>query len=480
MESERTRRIEELERERDTYAKALSEANAAFWQKVKEFSIIKRMGDLVRWNLDKKSTCVEIVNIIIDETDAENCSLWLVDPSRCRLELVAARGQSDSGANYYPPGSRDARHLAMGEGAAGWVAANGAPLLMKDASKNKRFIRIESEIASSIKSLLCLPIVSKDGVIGVVNMSHPDMGVFSKENERSLGLITTQAAMAFSNLFLFERIQSFNEKLERRTEELQLAQENLVRAGKMAAIGEIASGVAHEINNPIAVIRGYAEDLMDKARAADGEPIKSEDLLWNLSIITGQAERCKEITSSLLNFTRNREVTLSTCDLVQLVRQAMHFVSHRFENKKIEMARSFPDDPIAVRTDQGMLEQVLLNIYNNAVDAIEKSGVIKTEITSRDGLVSIRISDSGSGISQENLPKIFHPFFTTRPVGKGTGLGLSICHQLAERLRGKILVESQPGHGSVFTIVIPEDFSSAEFAKGKGEDGEAEDTLAGR
>jgi two-component system NtrC family sensor kinase len=591
-------RIEELIHERDAYAKTLADSNAAFREKVSEFSIIKRIGDSIRWNLDKRRICEEIVDIIIDETAAENCSLWLMNKDRTGIQLTAVRGQKDMEARYFPPGDPKASRMQLGEGVAGWVAQSGTSTLIENVSESGLFVEMGRRDASSIKSLLCLPIKGQKEVSGVVNMSHPDIGAFSKDNERVLNLITNQAGLAFENLSLFERIRGFNEELERtvaertkslsyseskyrsfmesagdailvvdratrriqeangraveytgmpkeellgqdlgflfdddalerygkvvaagsgrlarerlregsgpdlyfeitismiaapsgevahliirditnrlkmeaqlkeysesledmvtsRTMELEKAHDDLLQAGKMAAIGELASGVAHEINNPIAIISGYAEDLMDNIKAGALERTGRDQTLATLSMITSQAERCMDITNSLLSFARRQEIFVSPVNINHVAAAAQAMALHKTGTKTISMANKLDRSMPQINSDLNIIDQILLNIYNNAIDAIELEGVITT-VTAQDGNhVSVSISDTGTGIPPDIMPKIFDPFFTTKPVGKGTGLGLSLCHQLVERLKGKIRVESEMGRGTVFTVTLP-------------------------
>ncbi|MBF0291068.1 MAG: GAF domain-containing protein [Nitrospinae bacterium] len=591
-------KIEELTHERDAYARTLADSNAAFREKVSEFSIIKRIGDSIRWNLDKRRICEEIVDIIIDETAAENCSLWLMSQDRSGIQLIAVRGQRDVGSRYFPPGDPKASRMALGEGVAGWVAQSGTSMLIENVRQSGLFVEMGRSDASSIKSLLCLPIKGQKEVSGVVNMSHPDIGAFSKDNERVLNLITNQAGLAFENLTLIERIQGFNEELERtvaertkslsyseskyrsfmesagdailvvdratrriqeangraveytgtpreelvgkdlgflfdagalaryekivaagsgrlsrerlreeagaelyfeitismiaspsgevahliirditsrlimeaqlkeynesledmvtrRTMELEKAHDDLLQAGKMAAIGELASGVAHEINNPIAIISGYAEDLMDNIKAGSLERTGRDQVIATLSMITSQAERCMDITNSLLNFARRQEIFVSPVSVNQVALAAQNMALHKAGEKKIRMENRLDPSLPNINSDLNIIDQILLNIYNNAMDAIEGGGVITTATALEEGHVSVAIADTGTGIPQEVMPKIFDPFFTTKPVGKGTGLGLSLCRQLLERLKGKIRVGSEMGRGTVFTVTLP-------------------------
>ncbi len=590
--------IDELKKERDTYANALAQSNESFQEKVKEFSIIKRIGESMRWNLDRKTICVEIVDIIIDETTCENCSLWLVEPGGMFIELVAARGQEDGAAGYYSSGSRNVTSVNVNNWAVGWVAATGEPILIEDVTKNKRFSKPDVSQKVNIRSLLCLPIKGEQGVIGAVNMSHPDAGAFSKEDERALSLITNQAALAFTNLLLFERIQNFNEQLEKkveertselkfsegkyrsfmvnagdailvmdsngqkileansraleytgydgadlagkdirfllgenieshlskalaegsgridgyplkknsgevifvditvnlisteagemahliirdithrlkleeklkeysehleelvfdRTEELKIAQGELIQASKMAAIGEMASGVVHEINNPMAVIRGYAEELLYRIDNIAPQDYNAQEIVSSLKTIMKQADRCQEITDTLLNFSRRQKMTISAVDVNELIFQVIHFASHKAKEKDVKMVNELGLNLPKVLTDSSMLEQILLNMYLNAMDAIEESGIITTTTNFSRSEVKISIKDDGAGIEAQNLPTIFDPFFTTKVAGQGTGLGLSICTRLIERLQGKITVESKPGEGATFSVTLP-------------------------
>lgn len=598
-------KIEELTHERDAYAKALADSNAAFREKVSEFSIIKRIGDSIRWNLDKRRICVEIVDIIIDETAAENCSLWLMNQDGTGIQLTAVRGQREMEARYFPPGDPKASRMALGEGVAGWVAQSGTSALIENVSESGLFVEMGRSETSSIKSLLCLPIKGQKEVSGVVNMSHPYIGAFSKDNERVLNLITNQAGLAFENLTLIERIRGFNEELERtvaertkslsyseskyrsfmesagdailvvdrgtrriqeangraveytgtpreelvgkdlgflfgsaalaryekavaagsgrlererlregagsglyfeitismigspagevahliirditsrlmmeaqlkeynesleemvtsRTMELEKAHDDLLQAGKMAAIGELASGVAHEINNPIAIISGYAEDLMDKIKAGSAGRTGDEQTLAALSMITAQAERCMDITNSLLNFARKQEIFISPVNVNHVAVVAQGLARHKAGEKNVTMDNRLDPSMPWINSDVNLVEQILLNIYNNAVDAITGNGSITTQTSAEDGSVCISIIDNGVGISRELMPKIFDPFFTTKPVGKGTGLGLSLCRQLVERLKGKIRVESEAGRGTVFTVTLPMNIHTSE------------------
>ena len=234
--------VQQLKRQRDAYAHALSQSNQAFMDKVKEFSILKRLADTITWNMDKRQICTEIVDVIIDETTAENCSLWLMDSHREFLRLAAVKGQLDHRARYFSAEESEKHQMKVGTGAAGWVAEKGESLLIEDVANNPLFVKSSSSGAEpTITSLLCLPIKGHDRVLGVLNLSHPDIGAFSLENERVLGLITDQAGIVLTNLYLFEEIQSLNRNLEKmvdeRTRNLEQSEARYGRAIEAGRVG---------------------------------------------------------------------------------------------------------------------------------------------------------------------------------------------------------------------------------------------------
>lgn len=233
--------IERLRKERDAYAQSLSLSNAAFLGKVQEFSIIKRIAETISRHMSKQKICCGLVDLIIDETMAENCSLWLLDHKTRLIRLVAVRGQSDPSPRFFHESDKESPSMEMGVGAAGWVAEHGSSLLIEDVNRSPHFIQINTEVSAKIRSLLCLPIKGRDGVIGILNLSHRHIGAFSRENERVLQLITDQAGIVLTNFFLFAQIQDLNRELEHKVEErtrnLRESEERFERAVRAGRVG---------------------------------------------------------------------------------------------------------------------------------------------------------------------------------------------------------------------------------------------------
>ncbi len=231
----------------------------------------------------------------------------------------------------------------------------------------------------------------------------------------------------------------------------------LIESQKLASIGELSSGIAHEINNPLAIIGQEVEWLKhllsgDAAKDASQSPEVSDSLCE----IVRQVERCREITHKLLDFARKSEPLIQGVDLNKLVEDMAKLVERETVQKQVSLLRDYQQDLPLVFTDGPLVRQVVLNILNNASYAVEKDGsiTVKTFMAGND-FVDIQITDTGSGISPENINKIFDPFFTTKPPGKGTGLGLSICHRIIEKLGGHIFVASELGKGTTFIIHLP-------------------------
>jgi len=230
----------------------------------------------------------------------------------------------------------------------------------------------------------------------------------------------------------------------------------LLQASKMAAIGELAAGVAHEINNPVGVIIGSAEQLqflMEHYRDRPEEvPAR---LSKHVETISEQAARCKKITQSLLNFGRKVEMRTAEVNIPRLLEETTALVASRAasEGKRVEI-RMPPDFPM-LNTDPNQLEQVFLNLVTNALDAVGSGGTVTIAARIQDDSAVIDVADNGVGISEENLKKVFDPFFTTKPLGKGTGLGLSVCFGIVQRMNGTISVRSTPGGGTTFSVRLP-------------------------
>jgi two-component system NtrC family sensor kinase len=240
--------------------------------------------------------------------------------------------------------------------------------------------------------------------------------------------------------------RSFNHMVET----LHRTQEELLNKEKLASMGQLAAGVAHEINNPLGSILLFADTLYQEAGEDDR---RREDL----KMIVQETLRCKKIVSDLLNFAREQDVLAQESNVHDILQQAIDSVSHQPTFAQVQIVRNLASDLPSIQADPSQLQQVFVNLLNNAAEAMPGGGTItlETRRTNHQQAVDILVTDTGGGIPEENLGKLFNPFFTTKPLGKGTGLGLSIVYGIIKMHRGQISVKSQLGKGTTFTVTLP-------------------------
>lgn len=239
-----------------------------------------------------------------------------------------------------------------------------------------------------------------------------------------------------------------NRALLSANEELRAIQEQMIRAERLAAIGELAAGVSHEIDNPVGIILGYAELLLDDLD--EGDP-RREDV----QAIIDECKRCRRITGGLLGFARTAPSRKEPVVLNSLLEQTLATLRPQKLFKEVEIRLTSPPEPLVVTADPDQLRQVLINLFLNAAQAMEGKGRLEVDLCQEDGRAEVRVSDTGSGIPPEMRETIFAPFFSTKPRGKGTGLGLSVCRKLVEDHAGRLWAEQGRGGGACFVMEIP-------------------------
>jgi len=246
-------------------------------------------------------------------------------------------------------------------------------------------------------------------------------------------------------------------RIAKADQEKNKVDEQIIETGKLASIGELAAGIAHEINNPVAIMveeAGWIGDLLEEEEFKESSNLS--EFKRALNQIRTQGKRCKDITYKLLSFARKTDPREQDVQLNELLDELVVLSGQRAKYGNITITTDFWEDLPTVMVSQSEMQQVFLNLINNSIDAMEKRGG-KIEVRTRleGGHLVVEVSDNGPGIPRANLGRIFDPFFTTKPVGKGTGLGLSICYGIIKKYGGEIEVQSAPDVETTFRVKIP-------------------------
>lgn len=240
-------------------------------------------------------------------------------------------------------------------------------------------------------------------------------------------------------------------KVEKRTFELRRTQEELIQAAKMAALGQLAAGINHEINNPLTAIRAYADN------ATQFLDIGKPDITrQNLTEIVGLTERMAIITRQLKTFSRKSSGQIETCDLHRALDSALSIMQPKLARSRVQLEQQRTEDTRYVQADLVWLEQILVNLLSNAIEAVQEQEEqhIWIKLQNTDGHVCVTVRDNGFGISEAAMPHVFEAFFTTKTIGKGLGLGLSISYRLARDMCGNLSVHNASEHGAIFTLSL--------------------------
>ncbi|MBN1966272.1 MAG: response regulator [Anaerolineae bacterium] len=293
-------------------------------------------------------------------------------------------------------------------------------------------------------------IIHHGNVLGIILLGHEDANCYDSGHLRLLESITEQAALAIRNAELYAELRHYAENLEamvaERTAELRAAQSQLIRSEKLASLGRLAAGIAHEVNNPLQAIRNCLELAIEDID--DQRPVDKELLV----VAEEDVGRIRRIVSGLLDFARPGSGKLALIDLGKLVSEMLRLAQRQLEMADITAQTEIQPTP-AVRVSEDQFKQVILNLILNAQEAMPYGGTLTVRVFEEGQYIHIAFIDTGIGIPEENLNRIFDPFFSTKV--DGTGLGLAITYGIVEGHSGRIEVESKVGSGTAFTVILP-------------------------
>ncbi|HPP06164.1 MAG TPA: ATP-binding protein [Syntrophorhabdaceae bacterium] len=294
---------------------------------------------------------------------------------------------------------------------------------------------------------LFIPIHSKAHPGYILLGQRGDGGLYAKEDMEILSMLANHVGLALDNAEAYRKIQDFSASLEKLVEERTKA---LIQAESLAAVGRLAAGVAHELNNPIASVMSTLEYYIDHIKE-DKE--MHEDLVFSLN----ELKRARDIVRSLLDASRQKEETKVLVDIHNPIEDALRILYNQYKNKRIRIEKVFNAEPSIIMGIPSRLCQVFINLIKNAIDAIgDNEGVITIETSNiNHRFIKCSVKDNGEGIESRFIKDIFKPFFTTKPQGKGIGLGLFIVYEIVKEHNGTIEVESEKQKGSTFILKFP-------------------------
>jgi two-component system NtrC family sensor kinase len=388
-------------------------------------------------SLDLDEVLKTALDALTHVTGHEISSLHLLSTDGSTLALKGDRGLSDRLRAVN-------RILRPGEGLIGSVVREGRALVLPRVLESPDLLPAARDAvrADGILGFLCVPIRAQGTVLGALSLGRREPDPFTPDEVRLVEATADQIGVAIDNARLYSETR-------RQLEELKRTQAQLVHAEKLAAIGELAAGVAHEINNPLTTILGQAQ-LM--AAGPIGDMVGDR-----LKIIAEESGRAARLMQSLLLFARQYPPQRSLCAVRDLVLRVLDLTAHQFQVDDIRVITEFEMCP-PVWADDNQIQQVLLNLVQNAHQAMAAAhgrGVLTVRVRPMANAVHVEVLDDGPGVPPENLSRLFDPFFTTKPPGQGSGLGLSVSWGIVAEHGGRLWAENRPEGGAAFRLELP-------------------------
>jgi PAS domain S-box-containing protein len=394
---------------------------------------------------DMTTALYQVLDASIAMHRADFGNIQVYNPAIGALEIVAQRGfKQDFLDSFRIVGIND-------ESACARAMRQGKQVTIEDV-ENDRAYALYREIAAAAgyRAVQSTPLISRGGdLIGILSTHFRRRHRPTDRELRMLDLYARQAADVIERLRIEDELRQSEEKLRQQAQELE---QQLIRSGRLVSLGEVTASMAHEFNNPLGIIMGFVEDLLSSTESASPN-------YRALQIIDEESKRCRQIVRDLMEYARPKSTEFCSTSIGHVIEKTLQLVENRFYKQKVTVEKTLEPDLPRIEADASQLEQVLVNLYLNAIDAMPEGGklTVNAGIARSEGfapMAVITVADTGFGITETDLAKIFQPFFTAKK-RRGMGLGLPICERIIKNHGGKIEVESKPGKGTTFNIYLP-------------------------
>lgn len=420
-----------------------------------DLEALYRVGRTINGILRTSELVPMLLEVIFQELPrVDRCSVYLRDDAgtlTCAAGKIRDREEKDA-------------EVIFSQTLADAVLRDGTAQLTYDALQDHRFAEVESVQQQGIRAAICVPLQANEQLFGILYADSRNPGNrFRVDDLRFMAAIGLQAGTAIENARLYERLVQEKAALDDANQELKSAQDQLVQSEKLAAVGQLASGIVHDMKNPMTVILGYAGLIKDKVKGLTADQEDDHGIGHLADEVEDGVDQVNQVIEQLLLFARPSEPKVHSVSTSKIVADTLRFLKHETNAAGIKVENQVPEVLPDLNIDENQIKQVFINIVLNAVQAIKRRKgllVVTGETVCREGgqFVDLTFQDNGCGMSPEQCLRIFEPFYTTKVPGSGvggTGLGLSVSYAIIEKHGGSISVTSHPGEGSRFIVTLP-------------------------
>jgi signal transduction histidine kinase len=390
-------------------------------------------------------------NLLVQHFSYELATLLLVDRHQ-KLNMAGSSGE----AAPLVKSAFEKLEYPSENGVSGHVLATGESIMVDDASKDLQF-KHTSEW--HVGSKICVALREGDRILGIIDVESSVKNAFTHNDLLALESLAGFLTSAVSNVDRYQMLQdtiqilqTTQEELQERMEAQHAAENKLIQAAKLAAVGEMAAGVAHELNNPLTTVAGFSELVLEELPPASTQRA-------DLEMVLREAKRARSVVRRLLDFARQSESVRVRADFNEVIEDVATLTRHLLETSDVDFKLQLDENIPWVLMDRDQMKQVVLNLMHNALHAMPKGGelFVRTETRQKDNeeWVVMIVQDTGKGITPDDLGRIFEPFFTTKADDGGTGLGLAVSYGIVTDHDGFVDVESTPNEGACFTVWLP-------------------------